>query len=126
MTAFEPIASQWAPVLWICALLTMLVGNFAALRQSNIKRLLAYSSIAHAGYVLVAITAHNDVGVQAVMFYMAAYAFMNVGAFAVVAHFARRGKRFLQDRRYGGARIPSAWARGSADHLPLIAPRRRL
>jgi NADH-quinone oxidoreductase subunit N len=96
MTAFEPIASQWAPVLWICALLTMLVGNFAALRQSNIKRLLAYSSIAHAGYVLVAITAHNDVGVQAVMFYMAAYAFMNVGAFAVVAHFARRGERFLR------------------------------
>jgi NADH-quinone oxidoreductase subunit N len=96
MTAFEPIASQWVPVLWICALLTMIVGNFAALRQNNLKRLLAYSSIAHAGYVLVAITAHNQVGVQAVMFYMAAYAFMNIGAFAVVAHFARRGEQFLK------------------------------
>jgi NADH-quinone oxidoreductase subunit N len=96
MTAFEPIAAQWAPVLWICALLTMIVGNFAALTQNNLKRLLAYSSIAHAGYVLVAITAHNQVGVQAVMFYMAAYAFMNIGAFAVVAHFARRGEQFLK------------------------------
>jgi NADH-quinone oxidoreductase subunit N len=55
-------------VLWVCALLTMVIGNFAALMQNNLKRLLAYSSIAHAGYVLVAITAHNDVGVQAVMF----------------------------------------------------------
>jgi NADH-quinone oxidoreductase subunit N len=95
MTAFESIAPRWEPVLWICALLTMIVGNFAALRQHNLKRLLAYSSIAHAGYVMVAITAHNEVGVQAVMFYMAAYAFMNIGAFAVVAHFARKGEQFL-------------------------------
>src|SRR5687768_11809181 len=89
MTAFEPIAAIWAPVLWWCALLTMIIGNFAALTQTNIKRLLAYSSIAHAGYVLVALTAHNDVGVQAIMFYLAAYAFMNMGAFAVISHFAR-------------------------------------
>jgi NADH-quinone oxidoreductase subunit N len=96
MTAFESIAPRWEPVFWVCALLTMLVGNFAALRQTNLKRLLAYSSIAHAGYVMVAITAHNEVGVQAVMFYMAAYAFMNIGAFAVVGHFARKGEQFLR------------------------------
>ena len=96
ITAFEPIAATWAPVLWWCALLTMIVGNFAALTQTNIKRLLAYSSIAHAGYVLVALTAHNDVGVQAIMFYLAAYAFMNMGAFAVISHFARRGEKFLR------------------------------
>jgi NADH-quinone oxidoreductase subunit N len=96
MTAFEPIAPRWEPVFWVCALLTMVVGNFAALAQTNLKRLLAYSSIAHAGYVLVAITAHNVIGVQAVMFYLASYAFMNVGAFAVVAHVARKGEQYLR------------------------------
>ena len=96
MTAFEPIAPRWEPVLWWCALLTMVIGNFAALTQTNIKRLLAYSSIAHAGYVLVALTTHSEIGVQAVMFYLAAYAFMNMGAFAVIAHFARRGERYLK------------------------------
>ena len=95
MTAFEPISGRWEPIVWICALLTMVVGNFAALRQHNIKRLLAYSSIAHAGYVLVAVTAHTEVGVAAAMFYLASYAFMNVGAFAVVTHYARKGERYL-------------------------------
>jgi NADH-quinone oxidoreductase subunit N len=95
MTAFEPISNRWEPILWVSALLTMIVGNFAALLQSNIKRLLAYSSIAHAGYVLVAVTAHSEIGTAAAMFYLAAYAFMNVGAFAVVTHFAGKGERFL-------------------------------
>jgi len=96
MTAFEPISARWEGIVWICALLTMTIGNFAALQQSNIKRLLAYSSIAHAGYVLVAVAAHNQVGIQAAMFYLASYAFMNIGAFAVVTHFARQGERYLE------------------------------
>ena len=58
----------------------MFVGNFAALLQTNIKRLLAYSSIAHAGYVMVAIAAHSQIGTAAAMFYLAAYALMNIGA----------------------------------------------
>lgn len=95
MTAFEPISSTWAPIVWVCALATMVVGNFAALAQGNIKRLLAYSSIAHAGYVLVAVTAHSEIGTAAAMFYLVSYAFMNIGAFAIVTHFARRGERFL-------------------------------
>jgi NADH-quinone oxidoreductase subunit N len=95
MTAFEPVADKWAPVIWVSALATMTVGNFAALLQANIKRLLAYSSIAHAGYVMVAIAAHSQIGTEAVMFYMAAYAFMNVGAFAVVAHFSRQGEKYV-------------------------------
>ncbi len=95
MTAFGPITSRWEPFVWSSALLTMIIGNFAALMQTNIKRLLAYSSIAHAGYVMVAIAAHNEVGVAAAMFYLAAYAFMNIGAFAVVTHFARQGERFV-------------------------------
>lgn len=96
MTAFAPLAPRWEPIFWICALLTMTIGNFAALVQNNIKRLLAYSSIAHAGYILVAVTANNQVGVQAAMFYLASYAFMNLGAFAVVTHFAGRSERYLR------------------------------
>ena len=73
----------------------MIIGNFAALMQTNVKRLLAYSSIAHAGYVMVAIAAHNQIGIAAAMFYLAAYAFMNIGAFAVITHFSRRGEKFV-------------------------------
>jgi NADH-quinone oxidoreductase subunit N len=95
MTAFQPIASRWEPFVWSSALLTMIIGNFAALMQTNIKRMLAYSSIAHAGYVMVAIAAHNQIGIAAAMFYLAAYAFMNIGAFAVVTHFSRQGEKYV-------------------------------
>jgi NADH-quinone oxidoreductase subunit N len=95
MTAFGPITNRWEPFVWASALLTMIIGNFAALMQNNIKRLLAYSSIAHAGYVMVAIAAHSQIGVAAAMFYLAAYAFMNIGAFAVVTHFSRQGEKFV-------------------------------
>ncbi|MBM3748487.1 MAG: NADH-quinone oxidoreductase subunit N, partial [Acidobacteria bacterium] len=94
--ALAPVSDRWQMVLWTSALATMVIGNFAALTQSNLKRLLGYSSIAHAGYVLVAITAHSELGTAAVMFYLAAYVFMNVGAFAVVGYVARRGERFLE------------------------------
>jgi NADH-quinone oxidoreductase subunit N len=95
MTAFAPITDRWEPFVWASALLTMIIGNFAALTQSNIKRLLAYSSIAHAGYVMVAVAAHNQVGIAAAMFYLAAYAFMNIGAFAVITHFSRLGEKYV-------------------------------
>jgi NADH-quinone oxidoreductase subunit N len=94
ITAFGPIANRWEPFVWGSAILTMVIGNFAALTQSNIKRLLAYSSIAHAGYVLVAIAAHSEIGTAAAMFYLAAYALMQVGAFAVVTYFVRQGERY--------------------------------
>jgi NADH-quinone oxidoreductase subunit N len=93
--SLEPIASHWAPAVWVCALATMVVGNFAAIMQSNIKRLLAYSSIAHAGYVLVAVAANSGTGSAAAMFYLAAYAFTNIGAFAVVTYFSRKGERYV-------------------------------
>jgi NADH-quinone oxidoreductase subunit N len=96
MTAFAPITDRWEPFVWASALLTMIIGNFAALTQSNIKRLLAYSSIAHAGYVMVAVAAHNQIGIAAAMFYLAAYAFMNIGAFAVITHFSRQGEKFVE------------------------------
>ena len=122
MTAFQSIAGQWQPVIWVSALATMVVGNFAALKQSNIKRMLAYSSIAHAGYILVAVAAHSDIGISAVMFYLAAYAFMNVGAFTVVAHFSRKGEQYveIQDLAGLGARQPATAALFSIFLLSLI------
>src|SRR5271163_3312694 len=102
MTAFGPISSRWEPIVWVCALATMIVGNFAAIQQSNIKRMLAYSSIAHAGYVLVAVTAHSEIGSAAAMFYLAAYAFTNFGAFAVVTYVARKGEKFVKIEDFNG------------------------
>jgi NADH-quinone oxidoreductase subunit N len=102
MTAFEPIARDWYPLVWGSALLSMTIGNFAALTQSNIKRLLGYSAIAHAGYVLVALAAHSQMGTAAAMFYLAAYAFMNIGAFAVVSHLSGKGERFLSVDDFAG------------------------
>jgi NADH-quinone oxidoreductase subunit N len=101
-TAFGPLADRWTPFFWGCALATMIVGNFAALQQTNIKRMLAYSSIAHAGYVLVAVTAHSDIGTAAAMFYLAAYAFTNFGAFAVIAYVARKGEKFVKIEDFNG------------------------
>jgi NADH-quinone oxidoreductase subunit N len=93
LTAFGPIGAAWEPLVWLAALLSMTVGNFAALLQTNVKRLLGYSSIAHAGYVLVALAARSEIGTAAVMFYLAGYAFMNVGAFAVVSHLSGKGEK---------------------------------
>jgi len=122
MTAFEPAADRWVPVVWALALATMVVGNFAALAQTNLKRLLAYSSIAHAGYVLVAVAAHSETGVQAVMFYLAAYSFMNVGAFAVVTGFARQREQYVNvdDLAGLGARQPVTAALLTVFLLSLI------
>jgi NADH-quinone oxidoreductase subunit N len=102
MTAFEPIGQGWEPLVWIAALLSMTIGNFAALLQSDMKRMLAYSSIAHAGYVLVAMTARTDIGEAAAMFYLAAYAFMNIGAFAVVTHLSGKGERYTSIDDFSG------------------------
>ena len=92
--------------LWVAAALSMTLGNVGALVQTNVKRLLAYSSIAHAGYLLVAFamtTPENSAtGISAAMFYTAAYAAMNVGAFAVVSHFASSGERYVTLEDYEG------------------------
>ena len=74
----------WAPLLWVVAVLSMTIGNLAALRQQNVKRMLAYSSIAHAGYLLAAFAGLGTSGIAAASFYAAAYAAMNVGIFAVI------------------------------------------
>jgi NADH-quinone oxidoreductase subunit N len=89
-------------LIWAAAALSMTIGNLAALVQSNVKRLLAYSSIAHAGYLLVAFAALPESGIPSAMFYTAAYAAMNVGAFAVISHFAGAGERYVTLEDYAG------------------------
>ncbi|MFN0167177.1 MAG: NADH-quinone oxidoreductase subunit N [Bryobacteraceae bacterium] len=108
ITIFEPIGERWGALIWVSALLSMTLGNFAALTQTNVKRMLAYSSIAHAGYVLVALCARSEVGTAAAMFYLAAYALMNVGAFAVVAYLCGKGEKYvaIDDLAGLGARRP--------------------
>jgi len=112
MTAFMPIHDRWAWLTWGCALGTMLIGNLGALMQTNVKRMLGYSSIAHAGYVLVALAAASSVGVSAAMFYLASYAVMNIGAFAAVGYVASRNERFvkIEDLAGLGRRQPAVAA----------------
>ena len=81
---FPHLRHIWAPVLWVVAVLSMTIGNLAALRQQNVKRMLAYSAIAHAGYLLAAFAGFGATGIAAASFYTAAYAAMNVGMFALV------------------------------------------
>ena len=81
---FPTLHAMWTPLLWAVSILSMTVGNLAALRQQNVKRMLAYSSIAHAGYLLAAFAGLGTSGIAAASFYIAAYAAMNVGIFAVI------------------------------------------
>ena len=92
MVHLGPLGPQWTTVLWVVAALTMTVGNLAALVQTNIKRMLAYSAIAHAGYVLVGMAAAGSSQAGgAILYYLLAYAFTNLGAFAVIVSLERRG-----------------------------------
>lgn len=89
--AFGDMYDAWVWLLAILAVLTMTVGNLIALRQTNLKRMLAYSGIAHAGYILVGVTAGNKMGIIAMLFYLFTYAFANTGAFAVIIAAGRLG-----------------------------------
>jgi NADH-quinone oxidoreductase subunit N len=92
----------WFWAIWGSAILTMFVGNLAAIVQTNVKRMLAYSSIAHAGYILVAFAASTVYGVAAVLFYLAAYSLMKIGAFLVVTHLGQQGEKRLEITDYAG------------------------
>ena len=85
MSAFGSLQPQWAPVLWVLSAASMILGATAGVVQRNVRRMLAYSSIAHAGYLLMAVTAGNDVGKGAILFYLLTYALTSVGAFGVTA-----------------------------------------
>jgi NADH-quinone oxidoreductase subunit N len=83
--ALVSLHASWQPVVWVIAILTIIGGNIMALVQSNVKRLLAYSSIAHAGYLLIGIVVGGVVGISSILFYLLCYAFMNVGAFGTIS-----------------------------------------
>jgi NADH-quinone oxidoreductase subunit N len=99
---FEIDAPGRVWLIWVVAALSMTLGNIGALVQDNVKRLLAYSSIAHAGYLLVAFAALPNNGIPAAMFYTASYAAMNVGAFAVISHIGGEGERYVTLEDYEG------------------------
>lgn len=118
--ALEPLRDDWLTLIAILALITMAFGNIVAVSQRNVKRLLAYSSIAHTGYILVGIAAYqsgegfgtgaNDQGIASVLYYLLAYTFMNIGAFAVVGWLQHRSKGMTLDD-----------FSGLASHEPLAA-----
>lgn len=92
VTAYGSVAEAWVPLLAIVAIATMTIGNLAAVTQSNLKRLLAYSSVAHAGYMLLGLVAFSETGLRGIAIYLLAYVFMNYGAFALIAALRRDGE----------------------------------
>jgi NADH-quinone oxidoreductase subunit N len=100
--AFPLLHHHWQPLVWWMAVLSMCVGNLGALRQQNVKRMLAYSSIAHAGYLLAAFTALSQEGIAAASFYAMTYAAMNVGIFAVISHAGGFSDRLTLIQDYRG------------------------
>jgi NADH-quinone oxidoreductase subunit N len=102
LSALEPMIGEWAPVLWVIAAATMVVGTVLGVAQTSLKRMLAYSSIAHGGYLLVGLVAGNDAGKSAILFYLAAYALTNLGAFGVIALLGSRERANDDLRDYAG------------------------
>lgn len=100
--AFLPLVEDWRPFLWAVAAVTMVAGSVLAIAQTDVKRMLAYSSVAHAGFILVGLTAANRAGVEGALFYLAAYAAMILGAFGVVMLVSVRGERNLSLASYAG------------------------
>ena len=116
------IQTVWSDLFVVLSLLTMTVGNLAALLQNNLKRMLAYSSIAHVGYMLMGLAAATPFGLSSVLFYLLVYAFTNIGAFAVIVVMSRyvEGEDLVAVRRAGEAR---AGPLGDPGDLPALAGR---
>jgi NADH-quinone oxidoreductase subunit N len=119
--AFPSLAGDWGSILWLLSILTMTIGNIVAVLQTNVKRMLAYSAIAHAGYILIGIVANNSMGISAVLFYLVIYTVMNLVAFGVVLSFSQAGdsRVNLDDYTGLGRRAPFAAAALSLALLSL-------
>ncbi len=109
VVALGGLHAYWQGLIWWLALLTMILPNLIALVQQNIKRLLAYSSIAHAGYLLVALVSANESGMASFLFYVIAYTAMIVGAFAIVLLLAGKGDRLERVSDYAGIGYTRPW-----------------
>ena len=102
LSALEPFSGDWAPIVAFIAAATMILGTVVGVAQSNLKRMLAYSSIAHGGYLLVGLVAANQVGKAAILFYLLAYAVTNLAAFGVIALLGTRDRANDELRDYAG------------------------
>jgi len=102
--------ADWRLLFWVLSAVTMTVGNVAAVTQSNVKRMLAYSSIAHAGYLMIGIVAYTARGITAMMIYLAVYTFMQLGAFAVVVLLRRRDVIGDELKDFSGLHFRNPWA----------------
>jgi NADH-quinone oxidoreductase subunit N len=102
VSAFRSVQADWAVLLWVLAALTMTVGNVVAIAQTNLKRMLAYSSIAHVGYMLVGLVTGGIPGASAVLFYVFAYVFTTIGTFGVITLCERDGREAVDVADYAG------------------------
>ena len=100
--AFQALAWDWAPIVWVLAAVSIVLGSILAIAQTNVKRMLAYSSIAHAGFILTGLTAPGSVGIRSAIFYLVAYAAMTVGAFGTVMLVSGRGEERTRISDYAG------------------------
>ena len=110
--AFQPVTWDWQPVIWVLSALSVVGGAVLAIAQTDIKRMLAYSSISHAGFVLMGLTAAGETGISAALFYLVAYAFTVIGAFGVVMVVSARGERNTSLSSYAGLARRSPVAAG--------------
>jgi NADH-quinone oxidoreductase subunit N len=102
LTAFDPLIASWSPLVWGVAAVTMVIGTVVGVAQTSVKRMLAYSSIAHGGYLLLALIAGNDTGKGAVLFYLLVYAVTNLGAFGIISVLETREQANDQVTDYAG------------------------
>ena len=112
LVAMRALQADWVALVWLLAVLTMTVGNVVALVQGNLKRMLAYSSVAHVGYMLVAIVAGLAPGAPAVLFYLAVYSFATIGAFGVI---------LLLERETGAEAVELGAYAGLGARHPVLA-----
>jgi NADH-quinone oxidoreductase subunit N len=111
VTSFSTVRTDWQPIIWALAILSLVVGAVVALMQTNVKRMMAYSSINHAGFILLGVEVANTQGVSAALYYLFTYVFMVIGSFAVITVMSREGDRGNQISDY----------RGLAKRQPLLA-----
>jgi NADH-quinone oxidoreductase subunit N len=118
--ALPSLSEDWSAILWLLAILTMTLGNVVAVLQTNVKRMLAYSAIAHAGYILVGIVVNSQPGFSAVLFYLVIYTAMNLVAFSIILSLSRKGDMGVNLDDYAGLGRTNPFAAGALS-LALIS-----
>jgi len=112
LSMLAPFLADWSTILWLVTAATMIVGTFVGVKQNNVKRMLAYSSIAHGGYLLLALLAANDVGRSAILFYLLTYAVTNLGAFGIIGLLETTSRANDQVDDFAGLWYERPWLAG--------------